>query len=160
MRANPHFSPDTVARCRRSCPGKEESAIRPEPCFLHGEDRIGVSDAVQGQTFRTCRAVAGFCEKCGLALTPGTPLYPSHDCRSPLSPLNLPPHELLPELPLRSEKIVPSAENSKVFLAVRPSLPDWIDVVDLEPSPGRASHTAGSPELTLIVRTFQLTLPH
>ncbi len=56
---NPHFSPDAVARCRRSCPGKEETPIRPELCFLHSEDRIGGSDAVQGQTFRTYRAAAG-----------------------------------------------------------------------------------------------------
>ncbi len=32
--------------------------------LLHGEDRIGVSDAVQGATYG---AAAGFCEKCGLA---------------------------------------------------------------------------------------------
>ncbi len=53
---SPHFSPDTVARRRRSWSGKEESAIRPEPCFLHGEDRIVSSDAVQGATYG---AVAG-----------------------------------------------------------------------------------------------------
>ncbi len=35
--------------------------------LLHDEDRIGVSDAVQGQTFRTDGAVAGGCEKCGLS---------------------------------------------------------------------------------------------
>ena len=87
-------------------------------------------------------------------------LYPSHHCRSPLSPLDLPPHELLPELPRRSEKIVPSAKHPKVLLAARPSLSDWIDVVDLEPSPGRAPHTAGSPVLTLVVRTRQTTLAH
>ena len=36
----------------------------PELCFLHIEDRIGGSDAVQGATYG---AVAGGCEKCGLA---------------------------------------------------------------------------------------------
>ncbi len=48
---SPLFSPHTVARCRRSWPGKEESAIRPEACFLHVEDRIVGSDAVQGATY-------------------------------------------------------------------------------------------------------------
>ena len=47
----PAFSPDAVARCRRSCPGKEEPSIRPEACLLHIEDRIGGSDAVQGATY-------------------------------------------------------------------------------------------------------------
>ncbi len=50
-RLRPRCSPDTVARCRRSCPGKEETPIRPELCFLHSEDRIGGSDAVQGATY-------------------------------------------------------------------------------------------------------------
>ncbi len=80
--------------------------------------------------------------------------------RDEMWPLDLPPHELLPELPRRGEKIVPPTEQPKVFIAARPSLPDWIDVVDLEPSPGRAPHTARSPELTLIVRTLELTLAH
>ena len=47
--------------------------IRPELCFLHSEDRIGASDAVQGATYG---AAAGFCEKCGLS-TACHPLSPA-----------------------------------------------------------------------------------
>ncbi len=54
-RSSPRFLPDTALRCRRSWSGKEESAIRPAPrsggCFLHIEDRIVGSDAVQGATY-------------------------------------------------------------------------------------------------------------
>jgi hypothetical protein len=35
--------------------------------LLYGEDRFSVSDAVQGQTFRTFRVAAGGCEECRLA---------------------------------------------------------------------------------------------
>ena len=85
----------------------------------------------------------------------------SHHRRSACSfALDFPPHELLPELPRGSEKIVPATENPKVFLATRPSFPDGINVVDLKPSSGRASHTARSPELTLIARTIQKMLAH
>ncbi len=44
-----------------------------------------------------------------------TSLPVSHDGRSPLAPLDLPPHEFRPELPLRSEKIVPATYTTGFF---------------------------------------------